>query len=98
VLDPSTDEFARALLLAVLGGSELRVFVDPAWREFVEKEDAPYIEQLLPDLGFRANCEPEATFSHLLTLTTGKLVVAESVDDISHRPDLLQIAAKFVAV
>lgn len=79
--------------MLVWGGSRLRVFLHPGWREFARASDHQYIEALIEDFKGRAKSDPEMLFQQASSLSVGPLVTSETGrlnSDASAKPNMLQ--------
>jgi hypothetical protein len=75
---------------------ELRLFVDPHWRELVSEGDRIYIDALFEDFGERAVRDGESLFKQLCSLEAGSLVVIQVGSEISETPSILPMIEPLV--
>jgi hypothetical protein len=74
---------APVFMLVLDGGKDLRLFLNPGWRDFVRAEDAEYIELFLSDVQMRARQLPQQLFDQLSSLSLGPLVTRTAGPDFS---------------
>ena len=76
--------------------NELRIQINPQWRDFVVEIDLDYLESLLQDLKLRAAEEPEALFRQLSSLSVGPVITHDAGESLADHPQLLQLCNAFV--
>lgn len=77
---------APVFMLVLDGGTDLRFFLNPDWRNFVQAEDVEYVELFISDMQTRARQFPRQLFDQISSLSLGPLVTRITGPDFSRLP------------
>lgn len=76
--------------------NQVRMFIDPNWREIVQAEDREYIGEILADFRQRIQSDPKYLFEQVKSLVVGPLQTHSEGNSLAEHPLLLERCGKLV--